>query len=786
MRRSLLTLSILFSIQNIYAESNEHDETIELKPMFVQATNEKKSEIIVLKNRIENAPTLGDALKHISGVQSTAFGPNSGAPMIRSLTGNRVGMYENGQSINGMNALSGDIAVPFDPLFSKSISVNKSSDVVQFGGQAIGGSVDIDSGLISKQMEEKDHSLDIVYKKGFNHFDAQGARLNFNNQNNLSTNIQFSTQKISAYDIPGRSKADVCNRKIFPLAGGVNSSLADVCQKDARIISTYNKGHQPFMNNAILEELEQDPSLFWDNYDGLESFKYTKDAVTERRGKKYINTPNPDYKPDTPEYVNEQRNKDVTPNYNKKLWNSDFKNENIAIGSTYFFDQGYIGLSLDRKKNEYGVPGFSLENKSFQENYDDRIPVRVKMDQTRYALESVYRQPVFGIDKIQFNASILQNKSGEYLGVKNANLYHFDTQFAELLVSHIPFKYLTGNLGLSLSTRDVTGSVTLRYLPDVKTDTQAFFIQEKLNLNWIDFEVGYRYEKLDHSIQSSDFKLARNAKNSKLEDKDFNLGSFITSIGLHPVDYLNFQLKYTQAERAPEINELYASNPHYSVMTQEEGDQGLKKEKLKSLEWMSQLSLENFQLTGTLYKMDFDDYLYLSHSGAAMRNRLPLKYWRQTDTEVKGFEVDASYRLDLSMYGNLTMSGFTDVVKNKAKQPDSLRQANDGVYLINMPSDRYGMSLAWEKSDWTTRLSSTYYAKQKNLGKNVSTEEALPTFNLVDLYISKKVKTKNANFDMFLNGSNLLDEEARPQNSPLKYIAPLPGRGFQLGVTMHI
>ncbi len=28
-------------------------------------------------------------------------------------------------------------------------------------------------------------------------------------------------------------------------------------------------------------------------------------------------------------------------------------------------------------------------------------------------------------------------------------------------------------------------------------------------------------------------------------------------------------------------------------------------------------------------------------------NRLPLKYWKQADTTVKGFEIDASQALDL-------------------------------------------------------------------------------------------------------------------------------------------
>ena len=40
-----------------------------------------------------------------------------------------------------------------------------------------------------------------------------------------------------------------------------------------------------------------------------------------------------------------------------------------------------------------------------------------------------------------------------------------------------------------------------------------------------------------------------------------------------------------------------------------------------------------------------------------------------------------------------------------------------------------------------------------------------------------------AEMEVFLSASNLLDDEARPHNSPLKYIAPLPGRAFQLGLT---
>lgn len=108
------------------------------------------------------------------------------------------------------------------------------------------------------------------------------------------------------------------------------------------------------------------------------------------------------------------------------------------------------------------------------------------------------------------------------------------------------------------------------------------------------------------------------------------------------------------------------------------------------------------------------------------------------------------------------------------------------MYLPNMPTNRYGAHIEWTRADWSARLANIYYDQPRYLGKNVSEEVPLPAYNLMDLDIRKKVTLKNASFDVFMNGSNLLDEEARPHNSPLKYIAPLPGRAFQLGVTMHL
>ena len=469
MRRHLLAAAILLAVHTAHAA-----DAPTLPTLQVQASPPSRvdSRVTVDNPQAQNR-TLGSLLEHVSGVQSSAFGPNAGAPVIRSLSGNRVQILQDGQSILGMNAISGDINIPFDPLFVRSVTVNKSSDAVRYGGNAIGGSVEIDSGLVPRRIGDKEQSMELILRKGFNAADAQGFRMNFNNQRNLSTNLQVSRQRISHYDIPGNSKADVCNTRLFPPTGGVNSALADSCQKEARVQQIYNKASQPYIDQFMTENPD------W--ADGDFSF-YTNNPTSVWQRRTYINPANPAYVPGTPSYVQKQINNDVTPDYHHRLGNSYARNSQVAFGSTLFFDRGYVGVSIDAKDSEYGVPGFSMQNLSFGSNYADGLPVGVVIKQERYALDALLRDPLPWFERAELRVSRLDNTSGERLGASKANDYDFESSQAELLLSHQRVGPLSGLLGFSHQSRQVTGSGSLRYLPDVDTRSNAVFLKEALPL----------------------------------------------------------------------------------------------------------------------------------------------------------------------------------------------------------------------------------------------------------------------------------------------------------------
>ena len=68
--------------------------------------------------------------------------------------------------------------------------------------------------------------------------------------------------------------------------------------------------------------------------------------------------------------------------------------------------------------------------------------------------------------------------------------------------------------------------------------------------------------------------------------------------------------------------------------------------------------------------------------------------------------------------------------------------------------------------------------------QNRTAEFELPTdsYFLLNASVSYRLPVRSAEFEVYLKGTNLTDEEARVHTSFLKDIAPLAGRGALLGL----
>ncbi|MGJ1361947.1 TonB-dependent receptor [Sphingobacterium spiritivorum] len=111
-----------------------------------------------------------------------------------------------------------------------------------------------------------------------------------------------------------------------------------------------------------------------------------------------------------------------------------------------------------------------------------------------------------------------------------------------------------------------------------------------------------------------------------------------------------------------------------------------------------------------------------------------------------------------------------------------MRKWAEGDYMPNLPTSRYGLAGSLQLDKIFFHTSFDRYLEQRYLGKNINPEPPMPAYSLLAGRVGYRLKFMGQTVECYANANNLLNVEARPQNSFLKYLAPLPGRNISLGV----
>ncbi|NLB57193.1 MAG: TonB-dependent receptor, partial [Gammaproteobacteria bacterium] len=97
---------------------------------------------------------------------------------------------------------------------------------------------------------------------------------------------------------------------------------------------------------------------------------------------------------------------------------------------------------------------------------------------------------------------------------------------------------------------------------------------------------------------------------------------------------------------------------------------------------------------------------------------------------------------------------------------------------------RVGAELRWRSADdaWRANLGAVRYASQDRVAEH---EHESPGYTLVHAGLTWHLDTAGGKaWELFVDGNNLLDEEARPHTSFISHLAPLPGRNINAGVRL--
>ncbi|MEH6789049.1 TonB-dependent receptor [Parasphingorhabdus sp.] len=105
---------------------------------------------------------IGDSLTGLPGVSSTSFSPGSSRPVLRGFQGPRVKVLTDGIGSLDASNTSVDHAVTIDPLTAQRVEVLRGPAVLLFGGDAIGGAVNVIDKRIPRDIPDDLVHLDAI------------------------------------------------------------------------------------------------------------------------------------------------------------------------------------------------------------------------------------------------------------------------------------------------------------------------------------------------------------------------------------------------------------------------------------------------------------------------------------------------------------------------------------------------------------------------------------------------------------------------------------------------
>ncbi len=494
------------------------------------------------------------------------------------------------------------------------------------------------------------------------------------------------------------------------------------------------------------------------------------------------------------------------------LANSDIESTNIAAGLSWVGDRGFISFSVNRIDGDYGIPGHhhhhdeDEEHDHEDEDHEDEAHdheaedhedeghdhaedghedeaaggARIDLGQTRYNVEALLERPVAGVSHISMRWAYSDYNHDELEpGGAVGSSYDNDEVEGRIELVHEPLGLWTGALGLQYRRKDFASAGAESFVRPAVLDSIAAFLLEKGDLGErLHVEFGARYEWQD-------------ADAAGVRGVDHSLFNASAGASWSYAPGYELGLAVTHAQRAPSIEELYASGAHLATMTFEVGDVGLNKEKSTNVDLYWRKNAGKLQFTANLFYNLMDDFIFLQerdadNDGAADRvnadfngdlgaapaatGELLLVTHSQDDARFMGFELEGTAQLLDGANGDLEARLWADYVRGE----------RDGdINLPRITPWRFGAGLSYSRNAWYAALD---YARVNRQGDTAPLEAATAGYHDLRLYARYRLSLADRELTLFAGVDNLLNEEQRRHTSFVSRQAPLPGRSARFGM----
>lgn len=468
-------------------------------------------------------------------------------------------------------------------------------------------------------------------------------------------------------------------------------------------------------------------------------------------------------------------NREPTPHFARgRLPNSALDSQSGAVGVSFISKSFHVGASYGGLDSNYGVPGHSHAAEA-----GEAAGVRIELRKRRTDVQAEWHGDAGVIHGARFKFGHARYRHAEIepdgeVGSVFANKGH-DARF-ELL--HGDGKPWSGAIGAQSSRSDFTAVGEEAFLPPSRTTSAALFVFEEVAADALTWQFGARLERTRI--------VTPGAPQRTDTEPSASVGAIWKVDAAHALAF-----SVTHTGRAPNAQELFAHGRHAGTQAFEIGDAALRSERSLGIE--ASLRRKTGHVTGaaTLFANQFRGYMFEQPAGlfaveeggewellppshpavVATEDALPVYRYVQRNARFWGAELETIWHLHEQPDGGVDARLAADFTRAREGSRD----------LPRIPAARVMAGLTWTHEDWRAGADAQCVFKQNRVATN---ETPGDRYTLIGAYVARAFPLGRARAEIFLRGTNLTNEEARPHPSFVKDLAPLPGRSMGAGVRL--
>ncbi len=470
--------------------------------------------------------------------------------------------------------------------------------------------------------------------------------------------------------------------------------------------------------------------------------------------------------------------------------NSSYRAEGHAVGGSYVFERGFVGLSFQDTAMTYFIPG--TDSAAVKNHIDLR--------QSKWASRGEWRIGEAGIDTVRYwlGATDYHHNEINGVGADAAIGSRFKNREVEsrIEIAHLPFDTALGewrgSVGTQWSRRDLSvAGATEPLLAPARNANLAAFVFEELRITpRLRAQGALRIERTATSGTGAQFP----ANHLPPPDQptvfpvDRHFMPISASAGLLydlPHDIVA-RVTVQHVERAPDPIELFYKGPHDTPRTFEIGDPTMTLERANTVELGFRRARGDTRFELSIYHTRYQNFIFKNFTGIRCNESfascgLPgASYdqiiYSQRDARFTGGEVQIAHDVARIGHGLIGVEAQYDIVH---------ATFTDGGFVPKIPPQRLGGGIYYRDANWTARLHLLHAFAQTHLG---AFETPTPGFNLLNAEISHTTTLPNGPWPVALTvglkGENLLDADIRLHQSYKKDEVLQPGRNLRLFASM--